>query len=236
MTIAIMSVFGCSDADEWGEHIDGVIDRIHVEQSGAKIIALTLDICGSNKGPGIDKELAQYLHDNKIKATLFINKRFIDKNPDDFLALAASEYFDIQNHGTQHRPASITGRSAWGIRGFDSKQELIDEIQDAENRIYEMTGRRTTLYRSGTAFYETAAMKIIHGLGYKVIGFAVNGDHGASDSADTVEQNLAGAKSGDIIINHMNHPASGVRDGMIAAIDKWKSEGVQFVFVKDYLQ
>jgi beta-N-acetylhexosaminidase len=219
---------------EWGEHIDGVIDKLP-NADGKKVIALTLDLCGGAKGAGFDSKLAKYFKDNGIRVTIFVNKRWIDKNEKEFMELAQSEFVDIQNHGTLHKPASVTGREAWGIKGFNSEQELTDEIKINEEHIYELTGRRTNLYRSGTAFYETAAMRIIRELGYKVIGFSINGDFGASVPAAGVEQNMLRAKSGDIIIDHLNHPESGVREGMLPAIEKLKAQGYEFVFVKDYL-
>ena len=57
--------------------------RRHLE-SREKVIALTLDACGSEHGKGVDIRLIDFLTRELIPATLFINARWIDANPDLF--------------------------------------------------------------------------------------------------------------------------------------------------------
>ena len=86
---------------EWGETVTGVKTSL---QTKDRVIALTFDACGSPKGKGIDMDLIHFLEQEKIPATLFINARWIDANPELFLQLAANPLFSIANHGFQHRP------------------------------------------------------------------------------------------------------------------------------------
>ena len=60
---------------EWGESVAGVKTRLATQE---KVIALTFDACGS-AGDGYDKDLIDYLEQEQIPATLFINDRWIDK-------------------------------------------------------------------------------------------------------------------------------------------------------------
>ena len=80
--------------------------------TGEKVIALTLDACGSAGGKGVDSRLIDFLIDKQIPETLFINGRWIDANPALFRQLAANPLFEIANHGMLHRPASTSGRAA----------------------------------------------------------------------------------------------------------------------------
>ncbi|KFN38774.1 MAG: hypothetical protein JU82_10165, partial [Sulfuricurvum sp. MLSB] len=69
-----------AEPTQWGENVTGVTTRF---ASDKKEIALTLDACGgSAKSSQYDAELIDYLIANKIPATLFINARWIDANPE----------------------------------------------------------------------------------------------------------------------------------------------------------
>src|SRR5690242_19536005 len=68
-------------AKEWGETVTGVRTRLKTED---KVMALTLDACGSPKGNSIDAALIVFLEKEHIPATLFINARWIDANPELF--------------------------------------------------------------------------------------------------------------------------------------------------------
>ncbi|HNY25697.1 MAG TPA: polysaccharide deacetylase family protein [Alphaproteobacteria bacterium] len=221
-------------SDNWGENVAGVITGLNVP-SNKKIVALTFDVCGGKNGSALDKDLVKYLSDNKIRATIFVTGKFVKRNQQEFLELVKNPNFDIQNHGMWHRPASITGLAVYGVHGFTSVQGLTNEIVDADNYIYKLTKKHTTLYRSGGSYYEDSAIPIIKKLGYKTVGFSINGDLGATASADKIYQNISNAKSGDIVIDHMNHPESDVRAGVIKSIQSLKKQNFKFVFVKDYI-
>ncbi len=216
---------------EWGETVRGVRTRL---ATGERVVALTLDACGSPKGKGFDSKLIGYLEKEKIPATLFINSRWIDANPELFLKLAANPLFEIGNHGLLHRPASVNGRSVYGIDGTRDVAELVDEIEVNARKIEELTGRKPRYYRSGTAYYDEVAVAIANRLGNEVIGFDVLGDAGATYSPAQVREALLKAGPGAIVIMHMNHPESGTAAGVMAAIPELRKHGFRFVKLSDY--
>ena len=63
-----------------------------------------------------------------VGPTLFVNARWIEANLRKFRRLAADPLFEIANHGTEHRPLSVTGRSAYGIAGTSSVAQVVDEV------------------------------------------------------------------------------------------------------------
>jgi peptidoglycan/xylan/chitin deacetylase (PgdA/CDA1 family) len=215
----------------WGENVPGVRTRLAAD---GKVIALTLDACGSARGKGVDARLMDFLAREQIPATLFINARWIDANPELFRQLAANPLFEIANHGLRHKPASVNGRSVYGIDGTKDAGELIDEIELNARKIEAITGKRPKLYRSGTAYYDEVAVEISQALGHEVAGYSVLGDAGATYSAAQVRAALLGAKSGDVILCHMNHPESGTGAGIIAAIPELQRRGFTFVRMSDY--
>jgi len=227
----IAQEFSGKKPNEWGENVSGVRTRMATEE---KVLALTLDACGSPKGKGVDLKLLEFLTQQQIPATLFMNARWIDANPELFKQLAANPLFEIANHGMWHKPASVNGRSIYGIDGTKDTRELVQEIELNARKIEEITGKRTRYYRSGTAYYDEYAVQISQQLGHEVIGFSVLGDAGATFSAAQVKTALLGSKAGDIIIAHMNHPKAGTGPGIMAAVPELKKRGFRFVRLSDY--
>lgn len=215
----------------WGERVPGVRTRLATSD---KVIALTLDACGSATGKGVDSRLLAFLIREKIPATLFINGRWIDANPQLFRQLAANSLFEIGNHGILHKPASTTGRSIYGIAGTANVAEVVEEIERNARKIEAITGKRPTLYRSGTAYYDEIAVQISRGLGQEVAGYSLLGDAGATWSAAQVKAALLKAVPGDIALLHMNHPEAGTGEGIIAAVPELQRRGFRFVRMSEY--
>jgi len=219
--------FGAEQPRLWAEDLPGVM-RFLDFPAGEKKIALTLDACGS-KNDGYDRDLIDFLTAEKIHATLFINARWIDKNPQLFKALAANPLFDLENHGLHHLPASVNGRSAYGLKGTANIGELVEEVDTNRRKLAGLTGVTPTWFRSGTAYYDEVAVKVIQRLGQKIAGFSVLGDAGTTYTAEQIERTLTLVQANDIIIAHMNHPEHQTAEGLIPALRKLRAEGFNFV-------
>jgi peptidoglycan/xylan/chitin deacetylase (PgdA/CDA1 family) len=217
----------------WGENAPGVRTRLDTTD---RLIALTLDACGSATGKGVDTQLLDFLIREQVPATLFINARWIDANQELFRQLAANPLFEIANHGTWHKPASVNGRSIYGIKGTKNVRELIDEIELNARKIETITGKRPRLYRSGTAYYDEIAVQVAAELRHDVAGFSLLGDAGATWSAARVKSALLKAIPGDIALLHMNHPEAGTGAGIMAAVPELQRRGFRFVRMSDYLR
>jgi peptidoglycan/xylan/chitin deacetylase (PgdA/CDA1 family) len=215
---------------EWGESVRGVKTRI---RATGKMIALTMDACGSSRGMGYDARLIEFLEKERVPATLFINARWIGPNRAVFDRLAANPLFEIANHGLMHRPASVNGRSVYGLDGTRNIGDLVDEIELNARKLEELTGKRPRFYRSGTAYYDEVAVKVANDLGEEVAGFSVLGDAGATFTREQVKKTLLNARSGDIIIVHMNHPEAGTGAGIMDAVPELKKRGFTFVRLSD---
>lgn len=216
---------------QWGENVTGVKTHFNTKK---KVIAITMDACGSPHGMGYDKRLISYLEKENIPATLFMNGRWIDRNLETFKKLAANPLFEIGNHGNEHKPASVNGNSIYDLKGTADVAELVDEIELNARKIESITNKRPKYFRSGTAYYDEVAVKVANKLKHQVIGFSILGDAGATFSAKKVEEAFLTAKKGEIVIVHFNHPESQTREGMIRAIKKLKEAGFAFVKLSDY--
>jgi len=216
---------------QWGENVTGVATHFN---SDKKKIALTFDACGgSAKSSQYDAGLIEFLIDNHIPATLFINARWIDTNRDIFLKLASNPLFEIANHGTVHKPLSTEGKSIYGLKGTASDADVIAEIEGNNEKIFFLTGKRPHFFRSGTAYYDEKAVALAREHGMEIGGFSVLGDAGATFSAPKVAKQLIGAHSGDIVLLHMNHPEGGTREGVIMGTTALLKEGFTFVRLSD---
>ncbi|MFA7658167.1 MAG: polysaccharide deacetylase family protein [Candidatus Gastranaerophilaceae bacterium] len=209
---------------KWGENVPGVISKVEAKE---KAIALTFDAC-SGKG-GYDEKLINFLIKNKIPATLFLNSHWIDKNPEIAKKLAQNPLFEIENHGTGHKPLSVNGKSAHEIQGTQNVAEAYDEIENNAKKIEKLTGHRPKFFRPGTAFCDEVGVKIAEDLGQKIAGFSLLGDAGATYSKSQIEQKLSKAKSGDIAIFHMNKPQGDTAEALIEYLPELKKQGFKFV-------
>ncbi|MGW4891833.1 polysaccharide deacetylase family protein [Kitasatospora sp. NPDC004240] len=227
---AVVAGYGGLTPECWGLEVPGVATRL---PDGERALALTFDACGGPGGSGYDAELIALLREHAVPATLFLNARWIDANPAAFERLAADPLFEIANHGTAHRPLSVTGRSAYGIAGTRDVGEVYDEIVGNTSKLTALLGRPPRFFRSGTAHYDEVATRIVAGLGQRVAGFTVNGDGGATFTAAQVHGEVAAAPPGAIVIGHLNHPGGGTARGVATALPALLAAGRRFVRLSD---
>lgn len=213
----------------WGLDIPGVV-RTGAEAGSTApgAVFLTLDACGGDGGSGFDAALIEGLVAAGIAATLFLNLRWIEANPDLAAALAAEPLFSLQNHGSRHLPLSVNGAAAYGIPGTASTREAALEVWDNHVALSELTGAAPRWFRPGTAHLDDVALSICSGLGERVAGFAINGDGGATFPAQTVAAEVGTATGGEIVIAHMNRPGSGTASGILAAAAALRDRGLAF--------
>ncbi|MDF3289553.1 polysaccharide deacetylase family protein [Streptomyces silvisoli] len=218
---------------KWG--LDGVPGMVSRLPAGHRATALTFDACGGRGGSEYDSGLIECLRAHKVPATLFINSRWIDENRATFDHLAADPLFEIANHGTRHLPLSVSGRSAYGIPGTRSAGEVYDEVAGNREKLTKLLGHPPRYFRSGTAYCDDVAARIVSDLGERFISFDVNGDGGATFTPQQVHQAVLTARHGSIVISHMNHPRGGTARGYATAIPRLLESGHQFVRLSDAL-
>jgi peptidoglycan/xylan/chitin deacetylase (PgdA/CDA1 family) len=227
----IVAAFKNQTPKEWGERVPGVRTQIDTTE---QVIALTFDACGGPRGSRVDAALIETLRMEQIPATLFVSGRWIDANAAAFKKLAADPLFEIENHGLAHKPCSVNGKSAYGIKGTASVAELVDEIEKNGRKIEAATGGRPKFYRPGTAYCDEVAVKVAGELGYEVVNYSVLGDAGATWPREKVREALLKAGPGAIVILHMNQPRSQTAAGLKEAIPLLKQKGLRFVKLSEY--
>jgi peptidoglycan/xylan/chitin deacetylase (PgdA/CDA1 family) len=207
--------------------VSGVVRRLDGHgpsptRTATPTVALTFDACGAPTAPaagfGVDEALLGLLRRHQVPATLFLNGRWIAAHPGLTDELVHDPLFEIGNHGTSHRPLSVTGRTAYQERGTGSVAEVYDEIVGNALRLTTLLGRPPAWFRSGTAHYDEVAVRVVGDLGARVAGFSVNGDAGTTFTAAQVAAAVGGCRDGDIVISHMNRPEHATAKGYAAAL------------------
>lgn len=193
----------------------------------ANVAALTLDACDG----GFDADLIGFLISNRIAATIFATKKWLDHNPAALALLKAhSDLFDIENHGANHVPAVIgRNREVYGIPGESDVAHLKREVMRGAAAVSAATGSPPHWYRGATGEYDPEAIKVIEAMDYKVAGFSVNADDGATLSRRRVMARLKKVKDGDIIIAHLNKPDSDTAGGLIEGLKQLQDRRFRFV-------
>ncbi|WP_246350123.1 polysaccharide deacetylase family protein [Nocardia barduliensis] len=210
----------------WGVDMPGITSTF---TAAGKQMALTFDACGGPGNNDIDESLMNFLIAERIPATLFLNKRWIDANRARAAQLAANPLFELANHGVAHKPLSVNGRAAYGIAGTGSAQEAADEVWANHELLSALTGRPPRFFRAGTAHYDDVAVSVVRELGEIPVGFSINADFGATASATEVQSAMNAVAPGAISLAHMHRPHSGTAAGMIAALPRIRAMGYTFV-------
>ena len=245
----LSTLYSGQSAGQWGENVKGVVRRLDdavfthtlwpdTGKAGGGpvpfVLALTFDACDGAKNR-FDAELIAFLRERRIPATLFVTSTWMRRYKQEMQDLASDPLFEIAAHGERHRPCSVDGKSAFGIKGTSSMPELTREVLVNARDIERVTGRWPAWFRSGTAHYDELAVRVIGTLGMRVAGYSIAGDQGATLPAAKVAGRLEAAENGDIFLFHMNKPESGTREGLKRALPSLQEKGAVFIRLSDTL-
>jgi len=222
---------GCAVCVAAARASDLIEPHMHfVPPDHAKQVAMTFDACMGET----DMRILGPLIDNRIKATIFATRRWLDSNVAVIKLLKANaDLFQVQNHGAQHLPAIIGTEKAYGLAPAGTANAIFAEVLGGEQAVTAAFGIRPTWYRDATALYTHDAMGVVTSMNQKIAGFSLNGDIGASVSAETAKMRISAAKEGDVIISHINQPKREAGAGVIEGVLALKTLGFDFVHLDD---
>ncbi len=193
-------------------------------------MALTFDACSGHA----DLRILDTLVEEAIPATVFVTHRWLKRNPEALATLLAHpDLFEIENHGDQHVPTITDTPFVFGLKTAGTLDAVKAEVDGGAAAIVEATGHPPHWFRSATARYSRDAAAAIEAEGYKIAGYSLNADVGASLSEKAVSARIAAAKSGDVIIAHINQPTHPAGAGVVDGIKALKATGWRFVRLDD---
>jgi peptidoglycan/xylan/chitin deacetylase (PgdA/CDA1 family) len=210
----------------------GLIEpHMHIVPTGpAPEVALTLDACMG----AADMRIIGALIQNDIPATIFATRRWLVHNPQVVhLLLQHPDLFEIEDHGADHLPAVIGDAHPYGLTPAGTAQGVTNEVMGGAAAVTAATGLAPHWYRGAAALYSDDALSLIGTLGFRIGGFSLNGDIGASASEKVTRTRIASAKSGDVIISHVNQPTRAAGLGVVEGVLALKAKGFRFVRLED---
>ena len=207
---------------------DGLLEpSLRLEPSGLTPgrIAVTLDAC-----PGhFDPRVATALVNLRIPATIFITALWMEWNRDGLAYfLSHPNIFHLENHGALHLPPVLGNQRVYGLKVAGSLPVIRAEVLDGAAAVRAATGKQPSWYRGAAGLYSPETIPFIEGLGFKIAGYSLNSDEGASLPAAITAKRLAAARDGDVTEGHINQPLRASGAGIAEGLAKLKAEGMQF--------
>jgi peptidoglycan/xylan/chitin deacetylase (PgdA/CDA1 family) len=209
----------------WGVEVHDRLENASVTSS--KVVAITLDACDGE----YDADIIHGLVRMHVPATIFVTKKWIDRNPLGTAELLAHrDLFELEDHGTAHVPAVIgVGRRVYGLAAEPDIAHLEAEVSGAAGVIRSLTGQAPRYFRGATGIYDRQSLQKIQSMGYTIAGFSVNADAGATLSKAAIAARLRSVRPGDIVIAHMNKPAGATAEAFAATLPELLSRGYRFI-------
>lgn len=229
LPLLLAGVAGAARAACTEEPVAALIDpetRLVLPPGAPRTVALTLDACSG----ATDMRVLDVLVALRVPATIFATARWAARN-DAALALlrAHPALFSLQDHGARHVPAVLGTGRAYGIAVAGTADAVRAEVAGGAGAIAAAGFPPPRWFRGATALYSPAALSLIESMGYAVAGYSLNGDEGASLGEAATARRIAAARSGDVILAHMNHPERPAGAGIAAGIAALKQAGTVFV-------
>lgn len=183
------------------------ISRVETKE---RKVALTFDVAWGSENI---EDILDILDKHNIKATFFLVGSWIDDN-EDLVKEISDRGHEIGNHSNTH--ASFIDIS---------NKEKIDEIVDTANKIKDITGKETNLFRPPFGKVDKSTMNTCKSLGYYALKWDVDsGDWKNIGAKNVVDRVIKNTTSGSIILFHAN-----VKD-----IDTYLEESISNLEKKKY--
>lgn len=198
---------------------------VHTIPTKEKIVALTFD---DGPHPTFTPKILDILDKYHIKATFFMIGKRMEQYPE-IVEDVVSRGHIIGNHTYTH-PNNIKA---------DTQTQIIRELEQCEQVIEKMTGRRTHIFRPPKGLVNGTVFMIAEEEGYKTILWTVSADHRDTPTPQLMaERVLKHIRPGSIILAHDGTFCTRWKD--VAAtpiiIESLLKQGYRFVTVPELLE
>jgi polysaccharide deacetylase family sporulation protein PdaB len=166
--------------------------------------------------------LLKILKENNIKTTFFLTGIWVEEYPEMVKTIAEAGH-ELGNHSNTHPHCNAL-----------SKEEFLKELKDNEQMIYDLTTKRTRLFRPPFGEYNDINIKAARDNGYEVIQWSVDSldwqEQGVEAVVDRVVKN---AHPGAIVLFHNN--AKYTPEALPIILKELKKQGYKIVPVSELL-
>jgi peptidoglycan/xylan/chitin deacetylase (PgdA/CDA1 family) len=200
--------------------------RLVLPPGAPRTVALTLDACSG----AADLRIIETLLDLAIVATIFVTGLWLRGNPHALSLLAGRpDLFALQNHGERHLPPVLGSRTVYGLKVAGTLEGVQREVDRGADAVVAAGCPRPHWYRGAAALYSPAAAEAIEAAGWRIAGYSLTADQGASLPAAAVAHRVMSAASGEVILAHVNQPNRPSGAGVAAGLAALHQAGVVFV-------
>jgi peptidoglycan/xylan/chitin deacetylase (PgdA/CDA1 family) len=223
------------------------IRAVEMPSNGAKLIALTFDLCESNgEISGYDHEIVNTLRTHQIKATFFAGGKWMRSHPDKTQQLMADPLFEIGNHSWSHAHFALISEAEMEreILSTQAQYEVLREDLQSKKCVREVAPAEMEkippiprLFRFPYGTCNPAALGAVNRCGLAAIQWSVvTGDAARSQTAaNIVRVVLQQVRPGAIIIAHANGRGRGTAAALTRIIPELRNRGYKFATVSELL-
>ena len=177
----------------------------------SKKIALTFDACMTNgmlkkveNGSGkalFNEAIIEYLHQEKIPATIFITGIWAEKYPDAVKEIARDTLFEIGNHSYSHRGFV---QNCYSLSALSENEKQTD-LQKSQEILTKLTGRKPKFFRFPGGCFNPADLTLVKNWGLQTVGWTFPSGDAFNSNTDAIVRNvLQKAKPGAIVVFHLS--------------------------------
>ncbi|MBS4539228.1 polysaccharide deacetylase family protein [Clostridium sp. D2Q-11] len=176
-----------------------------------KKVSISFDAAWGDK---FTREILDILDEHNVKTTFFLVEFWVEKYPDLVKEIDARGH-EIGNHSSNHPYMSKL-----------NDIQIIDELERTEDKVYELIGKRTTLFRPPFGDYNDRLINVCKENGYHVIQWNIDSldwkERGVQPVVDRVIKNV---DDGSIILFHNN--AKYVTEYLPIVLKELKNKGYE---------
>ncbi len=184
-----------------------------------KVVSISFDAAWGNEQT---QTLLDILKEHNIKSTFFLVGMWVDKYPESVKAIFDGGH-DVGNHSNTHPHLPQAQRD-----------KIKSEIDDCNNKIEKITGKRPILFRPPYGDYNNAVVEVTNELNMHCIQWDVDSLDWKDPSADEMVKRIKSKiKPGSIILMH--NGAKNTPEALPRILDMIKEEGYSVVPISEII-
>ena len=217
---------GASPVNQGREYYEQRGDVIWEIPNREKIIALTFD---DGPDPEDTPQILDLLKQYHAKATFFVVGKQVQEHPE-LAKRQVAEGHELANHTFDHM--YFNRRS--------SPEVIVRELRETQEAIYQVTGKKTYLFRPPGGYYNDRMIQICKKEGYLVVMWSWHQDTwdwNRPGVAKIVNKVLNNARNGDIVLMHDHvEGKSQTVDALKQILPELQKRGYRFVTVSELVE
>lgn len=188
-----------------------------VDKGEEKVMSLSFDAAWGNEDT---EKLIEILGKYNIKATFFVVGGWVDNFPESVKALSDAGH-EIMNHSDTHPYMTKI-----------SKEEMKKEVDNCNNKIEAITGKRPSLLRAPYGDYNNDVVQAVRECGCLTVQWSIDSlDWKDLSAAEITKRVTEKAHPGGIILFH--NAALHTPEALPTLIEKLQSDGYSFVPISE---